>query len=192
MVCALVCTAQGCPIAVEVYSGNTADPATVSDLVQLLRQQFGIERIALAGDRGMLTTARIREDPGPAGLDWISALTTVDIRKLLKQPKPKKGAAETPGKPPLRPGELVEDQVAEIHSPEFPDERLLVCLNPRLRDERARKREKLLQATEEVLRHIAGMVERGTGPAKGARTRSTVAWDATRTASWCRSISRSR
>ena len=169
MVCALVCTAQGCPIAVEVYSGNTADPATVSDLVQLLRQQFGIERIALAGDRGMLTTARIREDLSPAGLDWISALTTVDIRKLLKQPQPKKGAAETPGKPPLRPGELLEDQVAEIHSPAFPDERLLVCLNPRLRDERARKRERLLQATEEILDHIAGMVERGTGPAPGGK-----------------------
>ena len=169
MVCGLVCTAEGCPIAVEVYSGNTADPAAVSDLVQLLRKQFGIERIALAGDRGMLTTARIREDLGPAGLDWISALKTVDIRKLLRQPKPKKGAAETPGKPPLRPGELREDQVAEIHSPAFPDERLLVCLNPRLRDELARKREQLLQATEEILHHIAGMVERGTGPAQGGK-----------------------
>ena len=141
----------------------------MSDLVQLLRNQFGIERVALAGDRGMLTTARIREDLGPAGLDWISALKTVDIRKLLKQPQPKKGAAETPGQPTLRPGELLEDQVAEIHSPAFPDERLLVCLNPRLRDERARKREQLLQATEQILHHIAGMVERGTGPARGGK-----------------------
>ena len=152
-----------------MYSGSTADPATVSDLVQRLRKQFSIARIALAGDRGMLTTARIREDLGPAGLDWISALKTVDIRKLLKQPQPQKGAAETAGKPPLRPGELREDQVAEIHSPAFPDERLLVCLNPRLRDERARKREQLLQATEEILHHIAGMVERGTGPAQGGK-----------------------
>ena len=169
LVCALVCTAAGCPIAVEVYSGNTADPATVHDLVQLLHKQFGIERIALTGDRGMLTTARIREDLQPAGLDWISALKTVDIRKLLRQPQPQEGACETPRQPPLRPAQLLADQVAEIHSPEFPGERLVVCLNPRLRDERARKREQLLQATEEILHHIAGMVERGTGPARGGK-----------------------
>ena len=169
MVCGLVCTAEGCPIAVEVYSGNTADPATVHGLVQLLRKQFGLERIALTGDRGMLTTARIREDLGPAGLDWISALKTVDIRKLLRQPRPKQGASRTAGKPPLQPGKLLEDQVAEIQSPDFPGERLLVCLNPRLRDERARKREQLLQATEQILDHIAGMVKRGTGPARGGK-----------------------
>ena len=91
IVCGLLCAADGCPVAVEVFVGNTADPTTVSTLVRTLRERFGITRVALAGDRGMLTTARLREDLGPAGLDWISALTNSDIRPLLKKPKPPAG-----------------------------------------------------------------------------------------------------
>ena len=95
----------------------------------------------------MITAARIRQDLSPAGLDWISALRTVDIRKLLQAPK---------GHPaPLHPESLVADTVAEILSPHFPGERLLVCLNPRLRQQRARKREELLAATEAKLVRIA-------------------------------------
>ena len=116
-----------------------------------LKGRFGVRRIALVGDRGMLTTARIRETVAPAGLDWLSALKTADLRKLLKPLKDGRAA-------PLQPAGLQPDAVAEILSPDFPGERLMVCLNPRLRVERARKREALLQATEAILERIAGIV----------------------------------
>ena len=135
----------------EVFAGNTSDPATVSAQVARIRERFHIERVALVGDRGMLTSARIREDLEPATLDWISALKSTDIRKLLKPPDKAQPA-------PLRPGELLPDAVAEIASPDFPGERLMVCLNPRLREERRRKREALLKATEASLEEIARIV----------------------------------
>jgi len=154
----LLCTGEGCPIAVEVFAGNTADPGTVPAQVARLKERFNIERIALVGDRGMLTTARIRETLVPAGLDWISALKTADVRRLLKPLKD--------GRAPLQPEQLQPDAVAEIFSPDFPGERLVVCFNPRLAEERARKREDLLQATEQILRRIAAIVRR-----KGSRLR---------------------
>ena len=163
----LLCSAAGCPLAVEVFPGNTADPATVGRQVERIRTRFGITRIALVGDRGMLTTARIREDLSPAGLDWISALKSQQLRSLLQRPKPAPGEDPAAVKAPLRPGELVPDQVAEIRSPDFPGERLLVCLNPRLRVERARKREELLRATEHILEGIAAQVQRGREPLRG-------------------------
>ena len=163
----LLCAADGCPLAVEVFAGNTADPATVAAQVQRIRQRFGIQRIALVGDRGMLTTARIRADLAPAGLDWISALKSQQLRTLLKRPKPAAGQAPDTLQAPLRPGELVPEQVAEMRSPDFPGERLLVCLNPRLRAERARKREQLLQATEQILERLAGQVRRQRQPLRG-------------------------
>ena len=147
-------------MAVEVFAGNTADPATVSSQVARVRKRFRIKRVALVGDRGMLTTARIREDLEPAMLDWISALKSDDIRKLLK--KPKKGE-----EPPLRPDELQPDAVAEIASPDFPGERLMVCLNPRLREERARKREALLRSTEATLEEIARIVRQPGSKLRG-------------------------
>ena len=151
----LLCAGDGCPLAVEVFSGNMGDPSTVAAQVKKIQGRFGIESIALVGDRGMLTTARLREDLSPAGLAWISALRTEAIRKLMRPPK---SGAEGDEPAPLRPGELVPDGVAEILSPEFPGERLLVCLNPRLRQDRARKREELLRATEEILQTIASAV----------------------------------
>ena len=150
----LLCAADGCPVAVEVFPGNTSDPATVASQVDRVRKRFGIGRVAFVGDRGMLTTARIREDLEPAGLDWISALKTGDIRKLLKE-----GAGGAPA--PLAPEALVPDAVAEVTGPDFPGERLMVCLNPRLREERRRKREDLLKATEEALEAIAASVRSG-------------------------------
>ena len=155
----LLCTGEGCPIAVEVFAGNTADPSTVPAQVAKLKERFDIGRIALVGDRGMLTTARIRRTVAPAGLDWISALKTADLRKLLK---PLDGGHPAP----LQPEDLQPDAVAEIFSPDFPGERLVVCLNPRLREERARKREDLLKATEAILERIAGIVRR-----KGSKLR---------------------
>ena len=155
----LLCAADGCPVAVEVFAGNAGDPSTVAGQVDKVRKRFGIARVALVGDRGMLTTARIRRDLEPAGLDWISALRTGDIRKLLK--------AAGPGVPaPLEPEALVPDAVAEITGPDFPGERLMVCLNPRLREERRRKREELLEATEKTLAAIAAAAaRRKPGPA---------------------------
>ena len=150
----LLCAADGCPVAVEVFAGNAGDPSTVASQVDKVRSRFGIGRVALVGDRGMLTTARIREDLDPAGLDWISALKTGDIRKLLKA-----GADGAPA--PLEPEALVPDAVAEVTGPDFPGERLMVCLNPRLRQERARKRQELLKATEEALEAIAASVRAG-------------------------------
>ena len=123
----LLCTEEGCPVAVEVFAGNRGDPMTLGAQIAKIRDRFGVGRVALVGDRGMITTARIRQELEPATLDWISALKATDIRKLLRQ----QGADG--GEPaPLCP-EAVPDQVAEIVSPEFPGERLLVCLNPRLR-----------------------------------------------------------
>ncbi len=146
----LLCAADGCPIAVEVFAGNVSDPATVAAQVNTIRTRFGIDRIALVGDRGMLTTARIRGHLEPVGLDWISALTTRDIRRLV-----------CASDPPLVPANLADDAVADVTSPDFPGERLMVCRNPRLREERARKRAALLQATEEILEQIAGAMQSG-------------------------------
>ena len=155
----LLCTGGGCPIAVEVFDGNAGDPSTVAAQVAKLKGRFNVKRVALVGDRGMLTTARIRETVAPAGLDWISALKTADLRKLLKPPDGGRAA-------PLRPEDLQPDAVAEILSPDFPGERLMVCFNPRPAAERARKREDLLQATEAILGRIAWIVRR-----KGSRLR---------------------
>ena len=121
----------------------------------------------------MLTSARLREDLSPAGLAWISALRTDAIRKLMRPPK-SVGKGDEPA--PLQPGELVPDRVAEILSPEFPGERLLVCLNPRLREDRARKREELLKATEKILENcLCGGDDRGCA----ANRRSTAGWAGT-------------
>ena len=160
VVCGLLCAADGCPVAVEVLPGNTADPGTIAALMRLIRERFGIESLALAGDRGVLTTARILEELGPDGLDWVSALKATELRTLLKQPKPDPNNSLQDPRAPLRPGELVPDQVSESHSPDFLRERLLLCLNPRLKAERARKRKKLLRATEQILERIADMVRR--------------------------------
>ena len=160
----LLCASNGCPVAVEVFAGNTADPATVAAQVDTLRRRFRIGRVAPVGDRGMLTTARLRNDLAPAGPDWISALKTSDIHKL-----PKDGAEGGPA--PLVPEALVPDAVAEVTGPDFPGERLVVCLNPRLREERARRREDPLTATETALEAIAAAAaRRGPGPANRDRT----------------------
>ncbi len=150
----LPCASDGCPVAVEVFPGNASDPSTVARQADRIRRRFGIGRVAPAGDRGMLATARIREDLEPAGLDWIPALKTVDIRRLLRE-----GPDGAPA--PLVPEALVPDAVAEVTGPDFPGERLTVCLNPRLRQERARKREDPLRATEEALAGIAASVRSG-------------------------------
>ena len=155
----MLCSAEGCPVAVEVFAGNTGDPRTVRNQVEKVRQRFGIDKVALVGDRGMITTARIREDLEPWGLDWISALKSKDIRELVKKPKE--------GEAPLRPEALAADGVGEIESPKFAGERLIVCFNPRLKEERARRREELLLSTERILEDVAKVVRRKGSTLRG-------------------------
>lgn len=151
----LICSAQGCPIAVQVFPGNTADPATVAAQVSKLRERFGIERIAWAGDRGMLTSARIEQVLKPQGMDWISSLRAPQIAQL---------AAE---RGPFQPGLFDERNMLEITSEHFPGERLVVCRNPLLAQERARKRTELLEATEAQLAKIAAATQRRHRPLRG-------------------------
>jgi hypothetical protein len=146
----LLCAADGCPVAVEVFEGNTADPTTLSTQIDKLKARFGLSRVVLVGDRGMITSARIRDELKPAGLDWITALRAPQIRALLDT-----GAFQL--------SLFDERDLAEITSPEFPGERLVVCKNPLLAEERARKREDLLQATEAALIKLADQIARGTG-----------------------------
>ena len=148
----LLCAADGCPVAVEVFEGNTADPMTLSVQIDKLKERFGLSRVVLVGDRGMITSARIRDELRPAGLDWITALRAPQIRALLDA-----GAFQL--------SLFDERDLAEITTPEFPGERLVVCKNPLLAAERARKREDLLQATEAALRKLADQIARGSGPA---------------------------
>ena len=151
----LVCTAQGCPISVEVFKGNTADPATVGAQVAKLKERFGIERIAWVGDRGMLTTARIEQVLKPQGMDWVSSLRAPQIAQL---------AAEHG---PFQPSLFDQRNLLELSSQRFPDERLVVCRNPLLAEERARKRLELLAATEAELTKIAVATQRARRPLRG-------------------------
>ena len=145
----LLCNADGCPVAVEVYEGNTGDPTTLKDQIEKVRIRFGLQRVVFVGDRGLLTSARIREELAPVdGLDWISALRAEQIRKL----------AEDDG--PLQRSLFDRTDLAEIRHPDFPGERLIACFNPLLATERARKREDLLQATERELEPIAAAARR--------------------------------
>jgi hypothetical protein len=145
----LLCNADGCPVAVEVYEGNTGDPTTLKDQIERVRTSFGLSRVVFVGDRGLLTSARIREELAPVeGLDWVSALRTEQIRKL----------AEDEG--PLQMSLFDEADLAEIRHPDFPGERLIACFNPLLAAERARKREDLLRATERELEKVAAATRR--------------------------------
>jgi hypothetical protein len=151
----LLCTAEGCPIAVEVFAGDTADPATLAAQVAKLRQRFRLGRVVLVGDRGMITAARIEQDLKPAGLDWITALRAPAIQAL---------AAEGG---PLQLSLFDQRDLAEIAAPDYPGERLIVCRNPDLAAERARKRAELLAATEQDLARIAAATRRVRAPLRG-------------------------
>lgn len=153
----LVCDLQGRPVAVEVFEGNTGDPATVASQIQKIRQRFKLQRVVMVGDRGMLTDARIREEfKGVEGLDWISALRGPAIKKLLER----KDFTMS----------LFDDRdLAEITSPDYPEERLMVCRNPLLAEDRRRTREELLRATEKLLEPIAKATQRKNKPLRGRK-----------------------
>tara|TARA_B100002003_G_C14146107_1_gene551071 strand:- start:90 stop:1817 length:1728 start_codon:yes stop_codon:yes gene_type:complete len=151
----LLCDRQGCPVAVEVFAGNRADPTTVSSQIQKLRQRFGLRSVVVVADRGMLTEARIREELKPlSGMGWITALRGPQIRKLFQSG-------------PLQLSLFDERDLAEIQSPDYPGERLIVCRNPFLAEQRARKRQQLLQATEVELEKIVQATRRPKRRFKG-------------------------
>jgi hypothetical protein len=147
-------TAEDIPVAVEVCKGNTGDPKTLASQITKLKQRFGLAHVAIAGDRGMLTKARIRDDVKPAELDWVTALRGPAIAALISQ-----GA--------IQPTLSDETDMAEITSPDYPGERLIACYNPFLEAERARKRGELLAATEAELDKIAAAARRARRPLRG-------------------------
>jgi len=156
LVIGLMCAADGRPVAVEVFAGSTADPVTLSAQIDKLKRRFHLQRVVMVGDRGVLTSARIEQTLRPAGLDWITALRAPAIKQL---------AAEGG---PLQPSLFDDRDMAEITSPDYPGERLVVCKNPLLAQERARKREELLAMTEKALARIAARVQQPRRPLRGA------------------------
>ena len=150
----LLTSPEGIPVAIEVFKGNTGDPTTVAAQVTRVKDRFGITKVVLAGDRGMLTAARLREDVTPAGLDWITALRAPQVKKLVRGGDLQLTLSGT-------------QDLAEITSPDFPGERLVACKNPFLEAERARKRESLLAATEADLAKIAAACARARRPLHG-------------------------
>ena len=151
----LLCNHEGCPVAVEVFSGDTGDPSTLAEQIRKIRVRFGLDRVILVGDRGLITEARIREEIRPVkGLEWITALRTSQIRKLVDSGS-------------LQLSLFDEQDLAEITDPAYPGERLVVCRNPILAEERARKRRELLEATEKELEKIVQATRRKKRPLKG-------------------------
>jgi hypothetical protein len=153
----LLTSPEGIPVAIEVFAGNTGDPATVAAQVAKVKDRFGITKVVLVGDRGMLTAARLREDVTPAHLDWITALRAPQVKKLVRGGDLQLTLFDT-------------QDLAEITSPDFPGERLVACKNPFLEAERARKRESLLAATEADLGKIAAACARARRPLRGQDT----------------------
>jgi Transposase DDE domain len=151
----LLCAADGCPVAVEVFAGDVGDPTTLANQVTKLKRRFGLDRVVLVGDRGMITNARIDDELRPAGLDWITALRAPAIQALAS------------GDGPLQLSLFDTRDMAEIRSPDYPGERLIVCRNPDLAAERARKRAELLAATEKELARIAAATRRTRNPLRG-------------------------
>ena len=153
----LLTNSEGCPVAVEVFEGNTGDPKTVASQVSKLRERFRLKQIILVGDRGMLTSARIREDLQPQeGIQWISALKSVQIQKLVQGGQ-------------LQLSLFDQQDLAEIQHPSYPGERLVACHNPLLAEERSRKRNELLEATQKQLQKIVAATQRKKRPLRGRK-----------------------
>ena len=150
----LLCAPDGCPIAIEVFAGDTGDPTTLAAQIDKLKQRFELAHVVLVGDRGMVTQARIEEDIKPAGLDWITALRAPQIRALLDA-----GAFQL--------SLFDERDLASITADDYPGERLIVCRNPDLAEARRRKRQDLLAATERELTTIQSAVRRARKPLRG-------------------------
>ena len=151
----LLCNAEGCPVAIEVFPGNTADSKTLSAQIVKVRRRFGVGRVVVVGDRGMITSRRIDQElRGVDGLDWITALRADTVRLLAERKV-------------IQPSLFDERDLAEVVSSDFPNERLIVCRNPLLAAERARKRAELLAATELQLNEIVKATRRVRNPLSG-------------------------
>jgi hypothetical protein len=150
----LLTNADGCPVAVEVFEGNTADPATVGSVIAKLRERFALKRIVLVGDRGMLTSARLRDQLLDGGLEWLTALRAPQIQQLVE------GGS-------LQLSLFDERDLAEITDPAYPGERLVACRHPLLAKERARKRSELLAATERARNQMVAATQRLRNPLRG-------------------------
>jgi hypothetical protein len=155
-----LCTAEGCPVAVEVFEGNIGDPSTLASQVAKLKERFKLERLALIGDRGMITAARLEETIKPAGLDWITALRAPAIGALVAA-----GAIQL--------SLFDERDLAEITTPDYPGERLMVCRNPLLAEERARKARRTARShREEARRHCGKRAARQKAAARQGQDRA--------------------
>jgi len=152
----LLCDRRGCPVGVEVFEGNVGDPSTLKVQIEKVRQRFGIQQVVFVSDRGLITQARIREELAPIeGLEWITALRAPAIKKLASEGN-------------IQLTLFDQRDLAELTSEDFPGERLVACRNPLLADERARKREALLTATEKKLEKIAEATRREKRRLRGA------------------------
>ncbi|MFC1833962.1 IS1634 family transposase [Thermodesulfobacteriota bacterium] len=155
IVVGLLCNADGCPVSIQVFDGNTGDPKTLAPQIEKLRSRFGLKRVVLVGDRGMITEARLREDVRPEnGLDWITAIRGPSIRGLVDSGS-------------LQLSLFDETNLAEITDPAYPGERLIVYRNPLLAGDRARTRTELIEATEKRLDTIVQATQRRSRPLKG-------------------------
>jgi transposase len=155
IVIGLLTNAAGCPVAVEVFEGNTADPKTVDSQIRKLRERFGLQQVILVGDRGTLTSARIRQDLQPVEqLQWITALRSPQIIALARSER-------------LQLSLFDERDLAEIQDPGYPGERLIACRNPLLAAERTRKRKELLAVTEKQLNKVVAATQRARRPLRG-------------------------
>ncbi|HEX2478965.1 MAG TPA: IS1634 family transposase [Geminicoccaceae bacterium] len=155
IVIGLICAADGCPVAIEVFDGDVGDPSTLAAQITKIRERFGLRRVLLVGDRGLITQARIDAELKPAGFDWLTALRAPALRALVAR-----GALQL---------DLFDERdLAEIASPDYPGERLIVCKNPLLAAERARKRTELLDATERDLTRLQARIRRPRQPLRGA------------------------
>ena len=150
----LLCTSEGCPVAIEVFEGNTADPATLESQIRKLRERFGGAKVVLVTDRGILTQVQIEKVRDIEGFDWITALRSPSIARLRDEGHLQSSLFDT-------------KNLAEITSPDYPGERLIVCRNPVLADRRTWKREELLSATEKDLEKIVKAVQRPKNPLRG-------------------------
>jgi len=150
----LLCNADGCPVAVEVFEGNTNDHQTVASQVQKLKERFGLDHVVLIGDRGMVSETTIREELEPLGLDWITALKEATVRTLAEAKV-------------ITPSLFDTGRMAEIQHPDFSGERLIACFNPFTQERSRTRREDLLQTTERLLQKVGDATQRRTKPLRG-------------------------
>jgi transposase len=150
----LLCNFEGVPVAIEVVEGRVGDPKTIPAQVAKLKERFGLKKVVVVDDRGMITEARIREDVQEAGYEWVTALRHATIQSLLEARV-------------LEPSLFDERGLAEITHPDYPGERLIACFNPFTKEERGRKREVLLQLTEAALQKVKDACSRDRNPIRG-------------------------